>query len=62
MSFLTAILGTARTSGGVTIDVVASFKDEDNCIPDTWLLGHENLVGKTKVASGLLTFDTISSL
>ena len=60
MSSLTAILGAARKSG-MTIDVVASCF-EDDCIPDTWLLGNEKLVVTTTVASGLLTLDTISSL
>jgi len=58
---LTAILGAARKSG-MSIEVLTSFKNEDNCIPDTWLSGNEKLVGKIMVASGLLTFDTISSL
>ena len=44
------------------IDLLASFLNEDNCIRGTWLLGNEKVVGKTMVASGLLTFDAISSL
>ena len=60
MSSLTAILGAACKIG-MTIDVDASFYEDDRT-PDTWLLGHEKLIGKTMVASGLLTFDTISSL
>jgi len=57
---LTVILGAARKSG-ITIDVLASCYEDDR-IPNTRILGNEKLVGKTKVASGLLTFDTISSL
>lgn len=60
VSSLTAILAAARKSG-MTIDVHASFY-EDDCIPDTWLLGNEKLVGKTMVAVGLVTFDTVLSL
>ena len=60
VSSLTAILGTACKIG-MTIDIDASFYEDDR-IPDTWLRGHEKLIGKTMVASGLLTFDTISSL
>lgn len=44
------------------IDLLASFLNEDNCIRGTWLLGNEKVVGKTMVASGLLTFETIASL
>ena len=57
---LTVILGAARKTG-MTIDVRASFYEDDG-IPDARLHDNETLVGITMVASGLLSFDTISSL